>query len=498
MLHLKVSMRELWKNGILLRVHVIMGLCSFLGISLISCIAKQPLLDNASTGTSATPDAAAQNLVMTAEDQFLQNGYLEQAGIITLEEDDPQKAIELFKKAASSGKLSQQGYLKFGDAYAAVGNHYTAIQIWEVAISLGTPVGDILPRYAVAYQELGDYPALVEILKALVKIYSTDPQLTSSFPYPPSSISGLNYEIGLHLAAHDPVSAAPYLLQAAELDPDLTAAKELAFTIQRALPYENPTYTLMAVGQNLGALGMWELAAHAFRQVIEVQPDYAEAWAYLGEALQHLEDPYLGECITALETALSIDPLSLPANTFMALYWGRNGNFELSYQYLAAASEIDPGNPDVLVDLGAAAAVLGDLETAENKYRKAIEITHQDPETLREYVEFCVRYNIDLGGTAIQEARKALSSDPNNPASLDVMGQVLFRLGDLFNAERFFQRAVLVDPGYAPAYLHLGLIYSLQEKPVQAKDAYNLTISLAPGTPAALLAEKHLSNSDIP
>jgi len=491
-------MREIWNTGILTRVLMVMGLVATLGISLMSCVAKQPLLDAASPETSDILNAADQNLTLTTESQFLQDGLLEQAGIITLEEDNPQEAIELFKEAASSGKLSQQGFLKFGDAYTAIGNHYTAIQIWEVAIGLGAPAGDVLHRYANTYRELGDYPALIEILKALVKTNSSDPHRPSSFPYPPSSVSGLNYEIGLHLAAQDPASAPPYLLQAAELDPDLTAAKELAFTIQRALPYDNPTYTLMAAGQNLGALDMWELAVHAFRQVVESQPEFAEAWAYLGEALQHLEETSNRETLTALETALSIDPLSLPANTFMALYWGRNGNLELSYQYLSTASVIDPGNPDVLMDLGAAAAVLGDLEAAENLYLKAIEITHQDPETLRKYVEFCIRYNIDLGGAAIQEARRALSSDPNNPASLDVMGQVLFRLGDLLNAERFFQRALLVDLNYAPAYLHLGLVYSLQDKAVQAKDAFNHAISLAPGTPAALLAEKHLNVPDTP
>jgi tetratricopeptide (TPR) repeat protein len=477
---------------------MIMGLIVVLGISLMSCKGKRPLLDTASPETSGTLDAAAQYLVLTAESVFLQNGLLEQAGIITLEEDDPQKAIEFFKGAASSGKLSPQGYLQFGDAYAAVGNHYTAIQIWEVAIGLNAPAGEVLPRYANTYWELGEYPALIEILKVLLKTYSSDHHPPSTLPYPPFSVSGLNYEIGLHLAAQDPASAPPYLLQAAELDPDLTAARELAFTIQRALSYENPTYTLMAAGQNLGVLDMWELAVHAFQQVVDTQPEYAEAWAYLGEGLQHLESSSTGESLDALETALSIDPLSLPANTFMALYWGRNGYPDLSYQFLSTASDIDPGNPNVLIDLGAAAAVLGDLDAAEKNYRKAIEITYHAPETLRKYVEFCIRYNIDLGGTALQEARRAISSDPNNPASLDVMGQLLFRLGDLLNAERFLNRALLQDPDYAPAYLHLGLIYSLQDKPVQARDAFNLSMSLAPGTPAALLAEKHLYGHKTP
>ena len=49
----------------------------------------------------------------------------------------------------------------------------------------------------------------------------------------------------------------------------------------------------MAAGRKLASQGQWELAAYAFQAVTQAQPAYAEGWAYLGEALQHLEDPEL-------------------------------------------------------------------------------------------------------------------------------------------------------------------------------------------------------------
>jgi tetratricopeptide (TPR) repeat protein len=238
------------------------------------------------------------------------------------------------------------------------------------------------------------------------------------------------------------------------LDTSLTEARELAFAIQRALPQDDPVYTLMAAGQKLAALEMWDFGLRAFKRVVSFQPDYAEAWAYLGEALQHQEDPPLEVARTALEWAHTLDPGSLSANTFMALYWGRNGDPDLAYRYLLTASEIDPGNPDLLVDLGAAAALAGDLEGAEGYYLKAIRLSFNDLEVLHHYVEFCVRYNLDLSGVALPVARWVLAADPADPAALDLMGQVLFRLGDLLSAQRFFLRALGQDHGYAPAHLH--------------------------------------------
>jgi len=43
------------------------------------------------------------------------------------------------------------------------------------------------------------------------------------------------------------------------------------------------------------------------------------------------------------------------------------------------------------------------------------------------------------------------------------MGQVLLNLDDEMNAINFFHRALEVDSSYAPAYFHLGIIYSSRE-----------------------------------
>jgi tetratricopeptide (TPR) repeat protein len=481
-------MQDLWENGILVRILALMVIIALLGLSPQSHLVTRELVQ---ASRAQAPEVAARSLAMVAEHLPWRQGIWEQAGHYALEGEDAENAILHFKKAAATGDLSLEGYLEFGDAYVEVGNPFTAAQIWKAANQIFGVRRDSLTRLADLQRDLGQYPDLIATLKALMEFQASDPD-------PLSTSIKLNYELGLLLAAQNPPAAPPYLLQAAELDPSLRDASQLAFTIQRALPNENPVYTAMAASRKLAALNRWALALYALQGVVDGLPDYAEAWAYLGETLQHQAEPATTEAYVALEKALLLDPQSLPANIFMALYWQRAGDPERAYQYLSMAAKIDPDNPDILVDLGAAAAVLGDLESAATNYREAIELTSRSPVYLRKMVEFCLRTNFNLRDTALPLAREALDRDATNPASLDVMGQVFLRLGDLFSAERFLVRALQQDPDYAPTHLHLGVLYSLQDKPDLAIQAFTKAVSLAPGSPTADQATRLLNQPTNP
>jgi len=479
-------MRDLWTNGILPRILILLVLITLLGFSPTSHVVERSLRVAAQTQEFGSFETTAQNLAQIAEHLPWRSDLWEQAGLLALAGKAPAAAITYFKESAAGGFLSLQGYLGWGEAYLQTGNYYTALQIWEAAQLIFGPSEEALTRSAEIHRELEDYPALIADLKALINL--------------PAQISdpNLNFELGLLLAAHDPATAPPYLLQAAELNPESAAARELSFAIQRALPTNNPTYTLMAAGQKLADLNEWDLAARAFRQATELQPEYAEAWAFFGEARQHLKPVSFTAARIALEKALEIDPNSLPANLFMALYWQRLGDYDQAVRYLAIAAEIDPNNPDLQVDLGAATALRGDLETAAGHYQAALDISYQAPVYWRKLIEFHIRYNLDLQETALPLGRAALISHPDHPEVLDAMGQLLLRLGDLNTARRFLQRAASSDPDFAPAQLHLGVLYSLLGEAELASEYLWQAISLAPNSAIASQAGRVLEENSAP
>lgn len=483
-------MRDIKKWDLWLRILLILIITAFSGIAPTPHSVKQAMVRiDQQQGKEATM-RSANDLALIATHFPWQNGFWEATGHHAYVAGDMDLAISSFKKAAAKGVLSSEGYLVFGDAYTETGNPYTAGQIWEAAIAIFGPSEDLLTSLANAQRITGD-PRLTNTLKSLLTLQRSNGS-------PSLIIAQTYYELGMLLAVENPDSASPYLLQAVELDPKLTDAGALAFTIQRALPQENPTYTLMAVGRELANQDKWNLAMRVFQKVTRLQPDYAESWAFLGEAIQHLDEEAFENALVPLKTALELEPELLSGNIFMAFYWKKTGNQDQYYHYLAKAANIDPDNPAILVDLGEAAAVQGDLDSGFYYLMEAVELTRRDPSYLRALVNFCIRYNYNLRESALPIARQAIIADHNNPVTLDIMGQVLFRLGDMVNAERFYFRALEKDPSYAPAFLHLGLVYDLMGQAEKAANAFAMAIALAPGTTTASQAEHFLNPSTPP
>ncbi len=108
---------------------------------------------------------------------------------------------------------------------------------------------------------------------------------------------------------------------------------------------------------------------------------------------------------------------------------------------------------------------MGNLAEAQNAYQKAITLAPNDPGYQRQMAAFSLKYEYQLHQLALPAARKAVILSPNDAATLDLMGQVLFKLNDLTNSGRFFERALQANSQYAPAHLHLGLLLLYQSDP---------------------------------
>jgi Flp pilus assembly protein TadD len=113
---------------------------------------------------------------------------------------------------------------------------------------------------------------------------------------------------------------------------------------------------------------------------------------------------------------------------------------------------------------------------------------------LRTLVEFTVKNQIQLREIALPAARQLVLYTPTDSVALDLMGQVLFFLDDLLNAERFIRRAIQADPGYALAHLHLAQVYLLNDDVEVAHQELLLAASLAPNTPIAENAQRLLTS----
>jgi tetratricopeptide (TPR) repeat protein len=384
-----------------------------------------------------------------------------------LEGDAPDLAQEYLQAAIQAGRLSTTGKIALGKIASLMGDSQAAIQIWEGILESGDAPAEIHLSLAQAYHQAGDFPAAAERLRALVFLRPAE--------------AWTHYQLGLTLAAFQPEAALAYLDQAAKLDESLAeAAQTIKNSVTLAHASGDRAYLLISTGRALAQLGEWELAAGAFQQATQERPGYAEAWAFLGEAQQRLGE----DALFSLEKAVSLDPRSVSANTFLGIYWQRRQRYDLALDYLDRAARQDPGNPALQVELGNTLAIDGNLAAAAAYYQGAVELAPRHPAFWRSLAAFSIKYEYLVADIALPAAQQAITLAPDDPASLDTLAQVYILLGDLLNAQRVLDEALDKDSNYAPAHLHLGLVYLLQGENALGKAQVEAALEKAGGNPA--------------
>lgn len=362
---------------------------------------------------------------------------------------DAKTAIQFFDRPGMTAYLSADDLILLGSAYKQSGDTAKAEEILKEAAEQGEPTQ--------AYQRLADLAMGEDDFESAItwqqKLLTINP-----------SDSKLYYQIGLLYAATEPVKALPFLAQSAEIDPTTaTEAKDLYDKIRTANLYSQADYILLTSGRQLANMGEWKYASEAFKRATEINPLYADAWAFLGEARQQVSSHETGaitnEGRSELEHALQLSADSVLGNTFMGLYWERQQDYPKAQQYLEHAIEMNPGNPYLYSELGNIISKAGDLPAAQAAYEAAIQLTPQDPTFYRQLAGFAMENQIQIRELALPAARQALLLDPHGAETLDVMAQVMLMLQDYHSAEHYALEALQNNPDLAQAYLHLGTAY---------------------------------------
>jgi len=472
-------MRKSFDFGLLARLALPLVLIPLMGLAARPHAVTQALWQAQRALQDGSPQPAGvapYALQQAAEKLPWRSDLWEPAGHAALQNQDAQTAIRCLERAAALEALSPQGWIALGDAYQFTGDQAAALRTWQTLRQSQNPPAEVFDRLLQAHLADRDYAAAIQDLYALTVLSPADP--------------ALRFQLGLLLAAQQPDAALAHLTQAAELDPALAPrAQALIDGIRTSSLAGDPAYTLVGAGRELALQDEWELAGEAFRQATLARPDFAEAWAFWGEALSRLplEHPLAAQALPALEKALRLDPAALTANSLLALYWQRQARYDLAQQYLQTAAELQPRNPALQVDLGANLALQGELDAALQAYQKAVELAPTDLVYIRQLAAFSIQYEYRLRQVALPAARQAVLMAPDDPAAQDLMGQVMILLGDSASAERFLLRALELQADYLPARLHLGLVYMLHGEPQRARQEWQAVLS---GSSASSLAEQ--------
>ena len=206
--------------------------------------------------------------------------------------------------------------------------------------------------------------------------------------------------------------------------------------------------------------GRFAEACNAYRAVLALQPDHAEAHYGLGLAL-HIQGQ-LDEAIPCYRKAIVHDPRHALAFGNLSAIYQQQGRLADAEAAAHQALAIDPTSPNNLCNLGAALIGQGEFERA---------------------------------ATALL---KALATEPNHVPSLGSLTGVLRQQGKLTEALAAGRRAVNLNPAYAIAQYNLALTLADCGEAEESLKGFERAIALDPNWAEAHfgLAESYLRRGD--
>ena len=189
-------------------------------------------------------------------------------------------------------------------------------------------------------------------------------------------------------------------------------------------------------------------------RAVEIDPQYAQAWALLAIAQSSLRYAFgqqVDDGFVAAHSALAIDPNIAEAHLPMVKRLQQRGQLDAADAEMQAAIRLGPESWEVNKEAGRYYLLMRDVRTATRYYEKAAELMESD---FHAWAMLSTCYQA-LGETAklreaakmmVSEAQAAVRQDPSNGAALGILAGGYAILGEEERTREWIDRALLVDP----------------------------------------------------
>jgi adenylate cyclase len=191
-------------------------------------------------------------------------------------------------------------------------------------------------------------------------------------------------------------------------------------------------------------------------RAVEIDPDYARAWALMAIAQSSLrygfsDDEIVDDGVAAAKRALELDPTIAEAHCPLARAFAEAGQFAEADVEIAAAIELDPDSWEVNKEAARILYRQRRIEEATRHFQKATDVMETG---FHAWGMLFTCYHAQgrkelFAPTAemvFKQVERVLAEDPDNGAALSMGASALAILGQPERAKQWIGRAILVDP----------------------------------------------------
>lgn len=289
------------------------------------------------------------------------------------------------------------------------------------------------------------------------------------------------YQLGLLWLIDDPTQAMTLLAAIDTTTPLGSQAQEISAVL--------PPTDLLALGLVLTELGEWIAAERVMSELIHIEPMNWRAYLYRG----YLRDQQGGNGMDDLETALGLSDNPALVLYFLGLHWRSvDNNLEAALDAFELATEIDPQNPAVAIEVALTYQEMGRDELAIQWFDQTLRLDPYNIDWHRLRAAFYAE--IDPETVSIPPIEQSLALFPQDPHLLTSLGYANHQIGEYSAARPLLIEAVRLDPTsprtqyyYGVSMEHFGDISAAIGAYLAAYDT-----RLADPNPYAVLAERAL------
>jgi tetratricopeptide (TPR) repeat protein len=241
---------------------------------------------------------------------------------------------------------------------------------------------------------------------------------------------------------------------------------------------KNPNYAdaYFYIGYCKRKLGNYTEAVEAYKQAIRIKPDYADAYCDLGVVYGELGR--YTEAIEAFKQAIRVNPDYADAYYNLGVVYGELGRYAEAIEAFKQVIRIKPDYAEAYLNLGVAYGELGRYAEAIEAYKQAIRV---NPDYAKAYYNLGVAYRkLGRNTEAIEAYKQAIRINPDYANAYYNLGVVYGELGRYTEAIEAFKQAIRVNPDYADAYYNLGVAYRKLGRNTEAIEAYKQAIRINP------------------
>jgi adenylate cyclase len=230
-----------------------------------------------------------------------------------------------------------------------------------------------------------------------------------------------------------------------------------------------------------------EIAVRFCRRALEIDPDYARAWALVAlcQAGLHFRGRSEEPGLSAAEKALALDPTLAEAYTAKGRALAEMGRFDEALAAQEESLRLEPDSFEVRVNVGVTCLYLGRYEDAIEHSERAAQLFEADywaPCIAADCYRFLGRHD-ELSAAArriLERVEREIALHPDNARAMAIGAIALAYLGEKARAKEWAARALTIEPDDVMDHHNIACAFAQMGELDQAIDLLETCVRGAP------------------